>query len=222
VAVEFFVTAASCYQSGQLPGYVSASPLNKGYLSGIDDTDAWAHGASYYGSAVWRIACTPNAVGTQHGTINQVRLYSRFFTSQAGPPQWYDDGFPWPAPHYAPFVRIAGTSTYYTPESYASIFRGVKVLGNYNANNPGAWGPTTVAWDITSLATWTDAVINAMTYGVSGDGEVLAYNRNAGYCEATYGTMTAPNHRISQLVLRVNADDPPPAAALINQGMVGE
>lgn len=221
MAVEFWVLASSIQQTGSAPGYPDVSLTNKASVGG-DESSSWATAAAYYGSRPWRLIVTPASVTTQHGAITQVRLYARMFTSQAGPSQWYDDGFPWPAPHYAPFTDFGGSETYHLPETYAGNYRGIKIYGNVNRNNPGVWAPNTVAWDITSQASWSDSVIAAMKFGIACDNGVIAYNQYSGLNEATYGSMSAPLFHVSQLVLRVNADDPPPAAALVNQGMIGE
>lgn len=210
-------------QAGTYPGAQSVSGVNKLAATGVDDTVAvWSAACGYQLVNSWRLTASPGIITVPHGAITQVRLYARMYLKQDGQDYWSDDSFPWPRPHYAQFVKINGVYTWRTAESYGGYQVGTKVLGNLNANNPGTWGPTTVAWDITALASWTDSLVNTMQWGLACDGADLGGTVRAGLNVATYLPMTNSEHRVSQLVVRVTADDPPVPPPLINQGMVGE
>lgn len=185
------------------------SPLNKQTTGTIDETDRISIGQADWG---FRLLCTANTPTTPHGAITRVMLHARIYMSNNGPFSW---DFSVNNPYAAPFITTGGASHYSIPDWIQLL--GVNTYAGWdfadyghNFNLSGQPVSKHMDWDITALASWSDAVIGALQFGVAMDEQQLSYNQIAGYMPIQGPGGNTPRYNISQLILEVDADDAPP------------
>ena len=167
---------------------------------------------------------TTGSVVVSHGGITKVELFVRMWRSAQGADNWClwsDDR----AQDEDPFVAVGvdwgkngfSKDDYYLPSwntyhSGVTNYCGERVLQFHNYNTGG---PTPIdaavkkwQWNITSKATWTNALLSSLDLRVRSNDNSLAANYRSGHPRYG-GAANSPRWNISQMALRVEAADPP-------------
>lgn len=222
MAVKFWVPAATTvlWQQGVGDQSVDGSMLNKQSVdpASIDDTSCLQWGGSITSAArPWKLKCTTGTVSTSHGGITSVKLHARIFMSNNGSFSW---GFSTYAAYVAPFFAPPSTARQYSiPQTVNDggtiLSVGYAFTNGHNWNVGGEPDPyvlNTTGWNITALASWDNSKLSSCEIGLSMDElqDVLGTNQLGGWMpiDGPYGT--TPKWNVSQLILEVDANDPPP------------
>jgi len=214
MAVKFWVAPATATVRGS---GIGVAPLNKQVAppGEIDETDRVSIGQA---DNLWRLRAWPGSVGVEHGGITKVTLHGRIYMSNNGPFVW---DFSTNDAYVAPYVVVDGVATYFTPDWVNvpyQLYVGQGYQNGWNFNQQGQptsfkIGPAHVGWDVTALAAWTNAKLAACEFGLSMDEASLGTYYRAGYMPINGPAGTTPRYNISQLILEVDAADPPPSYA---------
>jgi hypothetical protein len=110
-------------------------------------------------------------------------------------------------------VKVDSVTTYSLPDA---VSPGVNVGYDFvdktwNFNVPGQPTSEQITWDVTALAAWDNTKLAACEFGLSMDEESLPGFDNAGWRPNTGPAGSTPRYNVSQLILEVDAADPPPS-----------
>lgn len=217
--MKFWVPAATATVRG---GAVNAAPLDKRVAppGAIDEANRVAIGSA---NQNWRLAGHPGAVTVNHGGITKVTLHGRIYLSNNGASTW---DFSVNQPFVAPYVIVDGTAHYFTPDARSDpgywVWSGQAFDAQFNwYRYPGLQpvsfhiGPTNTGWDITSFAAWDNTKLAACEFGLSMDQQLIGGNSAyvSGQRPHPNAGANSPAYNVSQLILEVDATDPPPVYA---------
>jgi len=216
MAVKFWVAPSVAYvrQNG-VDTQVSVSPLSKATVvdANIDDDDRIdiAQPAN-----LWRLKATAPTVTTSHGAITSVKLHARIYMSNTGTFSWDFSSYD---AFVAPYIKPSGQTRKWTLPNWVNLpqqtFVGISFQNGHNFNQPGDPSPKVISWDVTSLYTWgsDNALLSSCEFGLSMDEEdlysALGFFANAGWMPIEGPSGSTPRWNISQLILEVDAADPP-------------
>jgi hypothetical protein len=209
MAVTFWPTLASATING---GAVATAPLSKATTGDVDETDRLSTSAS--GRSEFTLNAVNASVGVSHGGITSVKMHFRLYYSNNGTVSLDEGNF---LAYVAPYVTVDGVTYYNCPEfdfpGGVQSFMGY-AFGSYthNFNLPGEPVAKIVEWDITSLASWDNAKLSGLNFGLKMTGDYLGPNpfRYSGWAPDPGGAGNAPRYNFTQLMLQVAANDPPP------------
>jgi hypothetical protein len=216
MAVKFWVAPSVAYvrQNGA-DTQVSVSPLSKATAvdASIDDDDRIdiANPAS-----LWRLKATAPTVTTSHGAITSVKLHARIYMSNTGTFSWDFSSYD---AFVAPYIKPSGLTRKWSLPNWVNIpaqtFVGHSFQNGHNFNqsiDPGAFA---ITWDVTGLYTWgsDNTLLSSCEFGLAMDEEDLysevGFFSNAGWMPIDGPAGSTPRWNISQLILEVDANDPP-------------
>lgn len=234
MAVKFWVPAASTILAQNGDSAIDGSALNKQTLveASIDDA---VRVSIAQPTSLWRLKCTAGTVGTAHGAITSVKLHARIYVSNTGPAAWDFETY---GPYVAPYMKPTGSGRAWSlPLTITSdaVYRVGYILGYgtansaydyvHNWNQAGEPFAYHLSWTITSDGNYgynaaffgsNDAKLNGCEFGISVNeqdlfpiGEYPINNSKAGWMPIQGAGGSTPRWNVSQLILEVDADDPP-------------
>lgn len=212
MAVKLWIPGATGTMNGS---GVDVSPLgrsSKWTTGDIDETDRVTVGAS--GRSEFDLRVVSGAVSTPIGDVTGIKMHFRIYYSNNGPVALDDSSF---LGYVAPYFVLDGSTYWNCPD--VDFPGGVQSFMGYyfssfthNFNLPGEPVAKVCEWDIGALGlTWDATKLSSLTFGLAMKGDYLGPNpfRYSGWAPDPGGGGNTPRYNFTQLVLEVDADDPP-------------
>jgi hypothetical protein len=211
VAVKFWVPVATATVRGS---GIGVSALNKQVAppGDIDETDRVSIAEA---TRKWRLQGYPGAVAVSHGGITKVQLHARIYVSNNGTFSWDFSGN---EAYVAPYVKVGGSTYYSLPDvvNYGyNIWCGHAFTNGWNFNIAGEPTSKHISWDITSKASWDNDALSGCEFGLAMDEAQVGGSAFylSGFMPMEGAGGATPRFNVSQLILEVDAADPPPSFA---------